>query len=184
MYEVDEPPYTTRAYQTFPNNLRALTLFRAAATNQGVDFEAIHHVHEWLEPNSPFWTQTAEKYGYVSIPTLSPLLRFPRSPLSSNTPASIPPSRTHLASRGFHSIHTQIVLLPTGTWHPDPAVQQVGGLISRAWMLAWTQLEPLLIENGLTPDEASKVVSAALEELRRVELRVVVKYHMICGTKV
>jgi hypothetical protein len=176
LYEVDEPPYNTPAYQTFPNNLSASSLFRAAATNQGVDFEAIHHVHEWLEPSSPFWAKTAEKYGYVPLPD-------PSSPPPFNTPASISSSRTTVASRGFHSIHTQVVLLPTGTWHPDPAVQQVGSLISRAWMLAWRQLEPLLVENGMTPDEAGRVVGGCLEELRRMDMSAVAKYHMICGTK-
>ena len=62
LFEVDQPPYNTPAYKTVPNTSRAIDLVRAAVAQQGIDINAIYHVHEWLEPNSPFWTETAEKY--------------------------------------------------------------------------------------------------------------------------
>lgn len=150
-----------------------------AVENQGIDLGAIHHVHEWLRPNSPFWANTAQKYEYVRCipPGLisPPLIRwFSR----------IKESREQGASRGLCDIHKEVVLLPTGTWHPDPAVQQVGGLITRAWMIAYKQLEPLLVENGLTPEQANQVVTAAINELRQTERQILAKYHMIYGTKI
>lgn len=75
--------------------------------------------------------------------------------------------------------------MPTGTWHPDPSVQQVGSMISRTWILAWKQLEPLLIEGcGLSPKEAHEVATSAIEELSCPETPVLAKYRMTYGTKI
>ncbi|KAF8600156.1 hypothetical protein BDV93DRAFT_608830 [Ceratobasidium sp. AG-I] len=159
MYEVDQPPYDTPAYRTFPNNCRACDIFRTAATNQGIDLDALHRVHEWLQPNSRFWAETAAKY-------------------------EIPNSRMQIASHGFRDIHKEIVLIPTGTWHPDPSVQKVGSLASRVWVFAWKQLGPLLVEEGLTPEQASELIAAAIQELEQTELRIVAKYHVVYGSKI
>ncbi|KAF8600157.1 S-adenosyl-L-methionine-dependent methyltransferase [Ceratobasidium sp. AG-I] len=160
LFEVDQPPYNTPAYQSVPNTARAIDFVRTAVTNQGIDINAIYHVHEWLEPNSRFWTETAEKY-------------------------EIPLARAQIASEGFRDVQWQQVLMPTGTWHPDPNVQQVGSIITRTWILAWKQLEPLLIEGcGLTPEEAHKVASSAIEELEHPETPILAKYRMIYGTKI
>ena len=109
----------------------------------------------------------------------SPLwfLRFPQL-------TSIPKARAEFASRGFADIRKEIVLIPTGTWHPDPNVQKVGALVSRKWALAWQQLGPLMVEGGLTPEEAQEVTSSAIEELKHTERPIVAKYHVIYGTKI
>ncbi|KAF8598269.1 S-adenosyl-L-methionine-dependent methyltransferase [Ceratobasidium sp. AG-I] len=159
VFEVDHPPYETVAYQTFPCTARAIDYIRAAITDQGIDLSAIHKIVEWLQPSSQFWAETAEKYG-------------------------IPTARKIVASRGFRDIHREIVLIPTGTWHPDPNVQQVGSLASRTWIFAWKQLEPLLVEGGLTPKQAHEVATSAIEELHRTELPVLFKYHVMYGTKI
>ncbi|KAF8600158.1 S-adenosyl-L-methionine-dependent methyltransferase [Ceratobasidium sp. AG-I] len=158
MYEVDRPPYNTPAYHTFPNNCRASDIFRASATSQGIDFNAIHQVHKWLEPNSQFWAETAKKYG-------------------------IPDVQLRTVSRGFRDVHKETVLIPTGTWHPDPSVKKVGSLASRLWTLAWKQLGALLIEEGLTPEEANELANSAVKELQDTELPILAKYHVIYGTK-
>lgn len=75
------------------------------------------------------------------------------------------------------------MLIPTGTWHSDPHVKQVGSLVSRGWALAWKQLEPLLIEDGLTPERANEIATSALEELQHTEIPIVVKYHIVYGIK-
>ncbi|KAG8743788.1 hypothetical protein FRC10_011417 [Ceratobasidium sp. 414] len=67
LYEVDEPPYNTFAYKSFPNVCYAIDLLREAITAQGVDLDAIYHIGEWLKPNSDFWRRTGEKYGYVTL---------------------------------------------------------------------------------------------------------------------
>lgn len=101
-----------------------------------------------------------------------------------NTLISIPNARTASASRGFRDIQKEVVLIPTGTWHPDPNVQKVGSLVSRNWALAWQQLGPMMVEEGgLSPEEADEVTSSAIEELKRTECPIVVKYHIIYGTK-
>lgn len=76
------------------------------------------------------------------------------------------------------------MLLPTGTWHPDPNVKKIGGLASRLWTLAWKQLEPLLVEEGLTPEHANELASSAVKELQNTELPILAKYHVIYGTRI
>ncbi|CEL58662.1 hypothetical protein RSOLAG1IB_08725 [Rhizoctonia solani AG-1 IB] len=154
-----EPPFETPAYlQTMPVAAEAIKVLRAAITKQGININAVHHISEWLRPGSPFWIQTAEAYG-------------------------IPSSRAQVASQGFRDIQKQAVLLPVGTWHPDPAVQQVGDLISRGFALAWRQLEPALIDYGSTPEEASRLCAASVAAYENTSLRAVAKYHMVYGTK-
>ncbi|CAE6516930.1 unnamed protein product [Rhizoctonia solani] len=159
MFEA-EPPFNTRGYiHTVPDAARALDILRAASSKQGVDFDSLHHIHEWLRPNSPFWTRTAKKYD-------------------------IPFSRVQTASRGFREIQKQVVLLPVGTWHPDPAVQQVGDLIGRGFALAWKQLEPALVDYGSSPEEAHRLATASIAAYEDPSQRVLGKYHMIYGTKI
>jgi ubiquinone/menaquinone biosynthesis C-methylase UbiE len=63
-----EPPFNTHAYlQTMPAAAEAIKVLRAAVTKQGVDINAIHHIDEWLQPNSPFWTHTAKAYEFVFV---------------------------------------------------------------------------------------------------------------------
>lgn len=89
----------------------------------------------------------------------------------------------NVASRGFRDVQKEIVLIPTGTWHPDPNVQQVGRLVSRVWALAWKQLEPLLVEEGTSPEEANELATNAIQELQHTDRRILVKYHVISGMK-
>ncbi|KAJ1300475.1 hypothetical protein OPQ81_005289 [Rhizoctonia solani] len=113
---------------------------------------------DWLRPNSPFWAQTGLKYQISS-------------------------AHVQAASQGFCHIRKQVVLLPTGTWHPDPVVKQVGALITRVWTLAWRQLEPMLVEYGPTQENANKICKQAMEELSHPELQCLGKYHMVTATK-
>lgn len=76
------------------------------------------------------------------------------------------------------------MLIPTGTWHSDPNVQQVGSLVSHVWELAWKQLEPLMVEEGLTPEQAKELIAAAIQEVQHTELRILGKYHVVYGTKI
>lgn len=160
IFEADQPPYDTLAHRTTaPDAARVAELMRAAVTRQGVDLSAIYHLHQWLLPNSPFWTGTAKKYD-------------------------IPSPRWQIASQGYKDIQKQVVLLPVGSWHPDPAVQQVGALVARAFSLAWKQLGPSLMENGVSPEEASQLCAAAIAAYERPDLQVLGKYHMVYGTRI
>ena len=62
IYEADQPPYNTVAYRSIPINCRGIDVTRASITKQGIDLDAIHQIDQWLQPNSQFWTETAEKY--------------------------------------------------------------------------------------------------------------------------
>ncbi|QRW24041.1 hypothetical protein RhiXN_10365 [Rhizoctonia solani] len=155
-----EPPFNMHAYvRTMPVAAEAILVLRAAIMKQGINLNAIHHIEEWLHPNSSFWGQTAKTYD-------------------------IPPSRAKIASQGFRDIQKQVVLMPVGTWHPDPAVQQVGDLISRGFALAWRQLEPAMIDYGSSPEEANRLCAGSIAAYENTNLRVVGKYHMIYGTKI
>ncbi|KAF8712354.1 Methyltransferase domain, partial [Rhizoctonia solani] len=155
-----EPPFNMHAYvRTMPVAAEAIQVLRAAIMKQGINLNAIHHIEEWLRPNSSFWGQTAKTYD-------------------------IPPSRAKIASQGFRDIQKQVVLMPVGTWHPDPAVQQVGDLISRGFALAWRQLEPAMIDYGSSPEEANRLCAGSIAAYENTNLRVVGKYHMIYGTKI
>ena len=87
------------------------------------------------------------------------------------------------ASRGFGDIQREILLLPTGAWHSDPTVRQVGSLVSYVWTLVWRQLEPLMVEGGLTPEQAHETATTAIQELQRNQLPILVKYHIVYGTR-
>ncbi|CUA71323.1 hypothetical protein RSOLAG22IIIB_09505 [Rhizoctonia solani] len=159
IYEA-EPPFNKQAYRRIvPAAAKATNVLRAAITKQGVDLVATETFHEWLQPNAPFWTQTAKKYD-------------------------IPFWRAQIASRGFQDIQKQAVLMPVGTWHPDPAVQRVGELIARGFALAWRQLEPALVDYGTSPEEAHQHATAAIAAFENMSLPVVGKYHMAYGTKI
>jgi hypothetical protein len=176
IYEADHPPYTTLAYRTAPLAARALRALRTATANQGIDIDAVHHIQEWLQPRSLFWAQTAEKYKwvlYLAVRDLKELTAF-----------RIPPSRREVASRGFRDIQKQVVLMPVGAWHPDPAVQQVGDLIARGFALAWKQLEPFLIDDGVSPEDASLICAGAIAAYERKDFQVLCKYHMVYGTRI
>ncbi|CEL58663.1 hypothetical protein RSOLAG1IB_08726 [Rhizoctonia solani AG-1 IB] len=158
LYETDQPPYDNLAYHTQPDLCKGLELIRAAIQKQGVDLSTVYQIPDWLSPNSEFWTQMGAKY-------------------------QIPPTSVKEASQGFHHIRKQIVLIPTGTWHPDPAVKQVGALITRLWSLAWRQLEPALVGYGLSQEEASDVCKKAMDELAHPDIRCLGKYHMVTAIK-
>ncbi|KAF8600154.1 S-adenosyl-L-methionine-dependent methyltransferase [Ceratobasidium sp. AG-I] len=159
LFEVDHPPYDTTAYKTLPHLSRGLDLVRASVENQGIDINAVHRMHEWLQPGSSFWMETAEKY-------------------------EIPASQRKMAFQGFRDICKEAVLIPSGTWHPDPQVQQVGSLASRTWIFSWKQLEPVLIEGGLTSEQAKEVAASAIHELHQTERPILAKYNVIYGTKI
>lgn len=89
-----------------------------------------------------------------------------------------------MASQGFRDVHKEVVLIPTGTWHPDSHVQEVGSLASRTWIFSWKQLEPVLIEGGLTPEQAKEVAASAIHELHQTERRILAKYNVIYGTRI
>ncbi|CAE7157503.1 unnamed protein product [Rhizoctonia solani] len=158
LFEVDQPPYDTIAYRALPALSKGLEIVRAAIQEQGVDLSAVYQIPDWLRPNSSFWTQTGLKY-------------------------QISPSHVQTASQGFRHIRKQAVLLPTGTWHPDPAVKRVGALTARVWTLAWRQLEPTLVEYGLSQEEASDLCKKAMDELAHKDLQCLGKYHMVTATK-
>ncbi|KAG8743787.1 hypothetical protein FRC10_011416 [Ceratobasidium sp. 414] len=159
VYEVDEPPYNNFLYKSMPNLRYGVDLIQAAITAQGIDLDATYCVGDWLRPNSDFWRRTGEKHG-------------------------IPPARVSQASTGFTNVHTQHVLMPIGTWHPDPAVSQVGGLTSRMFMMAWKQLEGMLAGTGLGGDEARQVSEMCIEDLKTWgSVPCVAKYFMTYGIK-
>ncbi|KAG9101158.1 hypothetical protein FS749_009877 [Ceratobasidium sp. UAMH 11750] len=157
LYEVDEPPYNTFLHKSMPNLRYGIDLIQAAITAQGIDLDAIHNIGDWLRPNSDFWRRTGEKYA-------------------------IPPGRISQSSTGFTNIHTQQILIPTGSWHPDPAVAQIGALASRMFMMAWKQLEGMLAETGLDEDEARRVSEMCIEDLKG-NVPTVAKYFMAYGVK-
>ncbi|CAE6480937.1 unnamed protein product [Rhizoctonia solani] len=158
LFDIDSPPYDTLAYRTMPSVCKALEFVRAAIQKQGIDLSAVYHIPDWLQPNSHFWTQTGQKY-------------------------QISPTTVQAVSQGFRHIRKQVVLLPTGTWHPDPAVKQVGALTARTWALAWRQLEPTLVEYGLTQEHANELCKRAMDELSHPGVQCLGKYHMVIATK-
>ncbi|QRW11681.1 methyltransferase domain protein [Ceratobasidium sp. AG-Ba] len=161
LFEVDHPPYNTFATKSFPKSCIGTQFMRDAITNQGVDLNAIYHIGDWMRPGSVWWKRMGDKYN-------------------------IPAERVAQASAGIHPIHSQVVLMPTGGWHPDPAVAKVGSLTSRLWQLAWTQLVGAIAEGGLGQEEAKRVCQACIEETGKAdELKIpaVVKYWMWWGFK-
>ena len=63
VFEVEYPPYETVTYRTFPCTAREIDFIRGAIVNQGIGLSVIHKIDEWLHLSSPFWAETAKKYG-------------------------------------------------------------------------------------------------------------------------
>ncbi|QRV82929.1 methyltransferase domain protein [Ceratobasidium sp. AG-Ba] len=161
LFEVDNPPYTTIAFKSFPNVCHGIRIVRNSITNQGVDLEAIYHVGDWMRPGSEWWRRTGQKY-------------------------QIPPEQIAKAETGIHPMKSHVLLMPTGGWHPNPAVSHVGSLISRLWQLTWRQLEGPLVENGMDADEAKRVSRSCIEELAQGDenkIKSIAKYWMWWGFK-
>ncbi|QRV82932.1 methyltransferase domain protein [Ceratobasidium sp. AG-Ba] len=161
IFEVDNPPYTTMPVEKFPSVCRGITFMHNAIRNQGIDIDAIFSIGQWMRPGSEWWRRVGEKY-------------------------QIPAHRVAKASIGIYPMNSQVVLMPTGRWHPDPAVAQVGSLISRLWQLAWKQLAGVMAENGMEEEEARNVSRACTEEFARGdEMRIpsLAKYWMWWGFK-
>ncbi|KAH7335826.1 S-adenosyl-L-methionine-dependent methyltransferase [Rhizoctonia solani] len=93
LFDIDSPPYDTLAHRAIPGVCKGLHFVRAAIQKQGIDLSAVHHIPDWLSPNSPFWAQTGQKY-------------------------QIPPTTVQAASQGFRHIRKQVVLLPLGLGTP------------------------------------------------------------------
>ncbi|KAG9124157.1 hypothetical protein FRC07_012629 [Ceratobasidium sp. 392] len=158
LYEVDNPPYNT-PFKSLPCLAYGGEVLRSAIAAQGIDIMAIDHIGDWLRPKSEFWRRTGEKY-------------------------KIPQPRISQASAGFTHIHCQEVLMPTGGWHPDPNVAQVGALAARQFMMAWKQLDGLLVEAGMKEDEAKRVAETSIEDLKRTQsVPCLAKYMMYYGIK-
>ncbi|CAE6507572.1 unnamed protein product [Rhizoctonia solani] len=159
IFEVDESPYSNICCRTAPNVARGVDAIRAAVNYQGVDIDCIYELETWLQPKSYFWTKTGDKYG-------------------------IPSAHCEKASRGFCDIQKQVVLLPIGTWHPDPAVQRAGEIVARTFSLAWRQTDATMFEAGISREEAEEICTKAIEELTRMDLPLLGKYIMVYATRV
>ncbi|KAJ1300476.1 hypothetical protein OPQ81_005290 [Rhizoctonia solani] len=159
VFEVDEPPYNNICYHTAPNVARGVDALRAAVHYQGVDIDCVYELETWLQPNSHFWAKTAEKY-------------------------SIPSIYCQKASRGFYDIRKRVVLLPIGTWHPDPAVQRAGEIVARTFSLAWRQTNASMIEAGIPKDHTEEICANAIAEMSRMDLPIIGKYIMVYATRI
>ncbi|CAE6516935.1 unnamed protein product [Rhizoctonia solani] len=158
IFEADQPPYTTICHRTAPNVARGVSAIRAAVYHQGVDIDCIYELETWLQPKSYFWTRTAEKYG-----------------ISSND--------CQKASYGFKEIGKRVVLLPIGTWHPDPAVQQAGEIVARTFSLAWRQTSAAMVEAGISKDLVEEICTKTIAEITRMDLPLIGKYIMVYATR-
>ncbi|CAE7233974.1 unnamed protein product [Rhizoctonia solani] len=158
IFEVDEPPYNNTCNRTAPNVARGVEVLRAAVHHQGVDIDCIYELETWLQPKSYFWTKTADKYDIPSVDYAK-------------------------SSRGFRDIQKQVVLLPVGTWHPDPAVQRVGEIVTRTFSLAWRQTDAAMIEAGISKEDAEDICAKAIAELNCMKLPLLGKYIMVYATR-
>ncbi|KAF8750913.1 Methyltransferase domain [Rhizoctonia solani] len=143
----------------------------------------IFDLHRVLKPGGLITICEVENQCYEAEPPFNMHAYVRTMPVAAEA-IHMPPSRAKIASQGFRDIQKQVVLMPVGTWHPDPAVQQVGDLISRGFALAWRQLEPAMIDYGSSPEEANRLCAGSIAAYENTNLRVVGKYHMIYGTKI
>ncbi|KAH7335827.1 S-adenosyl-L-methionine-dependent methyltransferase [Rhizoctonia solani] len=123
------------------------------------DIDCIYELETWLQPKSYFWTRTADKYSI-------PLAQFER------------------ASQGFCNIQKQVILLPIGTWHPDPAVQRAGEMVARTFSLAWRQTDAAMVEAGMPKEQAEEICTNAIAEMTRMDLPLLGKYIMVYATRI
>lgn len=86
--------------------------------------------------------------------------------------------------RGFRSIRKDILILPTGPWHPTPRLHNVGTLIQWASTQMWSNLRPMFIGQGMSVSETDELERGLREELGNLGSRkLYVNYHVLYAFK-
>jgi len=84
---------------------------------------------------------------------------------------------------GFSSITNQWCAIPSGPWHPDPLLQDVGKMVAQCITNAYHNLKPLLKSSGLSDEAIDKLVEEGLSDVRNPFLHLIFKYHVVCAFK-
>ncbi|KAF8600166.1 S-adenosyl-L-methionine-dependent methyltransferase [Ceratobasidium sp. AG-I] len=109
---------TIPATQSAPHTARGLAIVRQAVGAQGVMLDAIPNIARWLEPESVIWGRGVDERLGTS----------PLTPPSGRPPQISGHGLSSGSKRGFHTILKREALVPSGSWHPDPVLQQVGAM--------------------------------------------------------
>ncbi|CEL51805.1 hypothetical protein RSOLAG1IB_00340 [Rhizoctonia solani AG-1 IB] len=86
-------------------------------------------------------------------------------------------------TREFEHIVAQEAMVPIGFWPKDPVVLSIGQL---AWMNydnLLLALRPLLLDHGITPDKAAKLIEDAQENLYRPKVQPYCCWHIVHARK-
>ncbi|KAF8600163.1 hypothetical protein BDV93DRAFT_525582 [Ceratobasidium sp. AG-I] len=136
--------------------------------------DAIPNIARWLEPESVVWGRGVdEKLG------TSPL-----TPPSGRPPQISGHGLSSTTKRGFHTILKSEALIPSGSWHPDPILQQVGAMAQEVWRDTWLSCVPLLMEHNLSREEVRGILEGAMRELCDPSVQTVWKYTMVTCFKI
>jgi len=82
----------------------------------------------------------------------------------------------------FSSIDKQWRGVPTGPWHPDPLLQDVGMMAAQIAQKGYYSLRPLLKSSGLSDVTIDGLVEG-LRDARNPLLQLIFKYHVVCAFK-
>jgi len=84
---------------------------------------------------------------------------------------------------GFSSVKKQWCGVPSGPWHPDPLLQDIGMMSVRLLKTVYLNLKPLLKSLGSSDEEIDKLVEMAMSELQNPLNQLILKYHVVCAFK-
>lgn len=127
-------------------------MLRRAWESQGVDLSPWEDMPSRLNPSHPLWNNQR------------------------STNVNKPGESTSI--RGFHSINSRVVLVPSGPWPTDENQRMVGSLARLLFTNIWKGLQPLLLMGGMEPDQAQAVVEGLLDEYTNDRVKSYVKYRM------
>ncbi|QRV93172.1 methyltransferase domain protein [Ceratobasidium sp. AG-Ba] len=85
---------------------------------------------------------------------------------------------------GFRDIRFKSVIIPAGPWEEEERLKEVGRIVQRAWSHIWTSMEAPLQVFGLDAARAKQVVRGAVGDIRRSDVAVAAKHHLIYAFKI
>jgi len=90
-----------------------------------------------------------------------------------------------LAETGrFSSITKEWRAIPTGSWHPDPLLQEVGLLSVLNAATALSSFRPLLKSSGLSDETIDELLEGTKRDFTNPLAQIVAKFHVTCAYKV
>ncbi|KAJ1302021.1 hypothetical protein OPQ81_000856 [Rhizoctonia solani] len=166
------------AWGSLPGISNALRLARGGLAHQGVNVYVWRELPKWLPWDSSFWKEESqyedEEFDIdTDTESQSSVIRSPQ-------PSQSEPDN----GRGFTGVQTWANIMPAAPWHPDPRLYEVGKLVQRVWADVWRNMGSSLQLSGMSEQEATETIRAAVYDIEHPPVRIAAKLHTLYAFKV